>query len=175
MLCDAAMVVTIMMNGACCIWQEHNEQKRRNAIRTDIRAEYWHHKIMEQELYQAQQQEMMMMSVQDYGEMYESDSGDIIRRQNHMMNGSDDSITSRKSQRTNCTAPTRMSTSPQSFDSNPIVSSRTWPNDSHRRYSKRQYSRTTIERAQNISLLDSDDNDEDENEDDSMVSIPLNV
>ena len=40
----ATTVVSLMVNGLCCLWQQQEEQKLREAIRHDVRTEYWHHR-----------------------------------------------------------------------------------------------------------------------------------
>jgi hypothetical protein len=53
MVCDAAIATTfvsLMMNGVCCMWQHHEDQEMRETLRRDMRAEYWHHRLMEHEL-----------------------------------------------------------------------------------------------------------------------------
>jgi hypothetical protein len=53
MVCDAAIattVVSLMMNGVCCMWQHHEDKEMRETLRRDMRAEYWHHRLMEHEL-----------------------------------------------------------------------------------------------------------------------------
>lgn len=54
MVCDGAMVastvVSLMMNGMCCMYQQQEEAKRSETIRRDIRAEYWHQRLVDHEL-----------------------------------------------------------------------------------------------------------------------------
>lgn len=54
MVCDGATVagtiVSLMMNGVCCLWQQQEEKERRETIRRDIRAEYWHQRLIDHEL-----------------------------------------------------------------------------------------------------------------------------
>lgn len=40
----ASTVISLMVNGLCCIYQQQEEQKLREAIRHDVRVEYWHHR-----------------------------------------------------------------------------------------------------------------------------------
>jgi hypothetical protein len=40
----ASTVISLMVNGLCCLWQQQEEQKLREAIRHDVRTEYWHHR-----------------------------------------------------------------------------------------------------------------------------------
>ncbi len=53
MVCDGAMVasslVSMMMNGVCCMYQMQEEDDRREAIRKDIRFEYERQKMMDME------------------------------------------------------------------------------------------------------------------------------
>lgn len=37
----ASTIISIMMNGICCVYQQNEEQKLREAIRQDIRSEYY--------------------------------------------------------------------------------------------------------------------------------------
>lgn len=43
-LAVASTVISLMVNGMCCLWQQQEEQKLREAIRHDVRTEYWHHR-----------------------------------------------------------------------------------------------------------------------------------
>jgi len=56
MVCDGAMVastlVSMMMNGVCCVWQMQEEDERRDAIRKDIRTEYTRQRMMDMEYWQ---------------------------------------------------------------------------------------------------------------------------
>jgi hypothetical protein len=53
MVCDGAMVasslVSMMMNGVCCMYQMQEEDERREAIRKDIRFEYERQRMMDME------------------------------------------------------------------------------------------------------------------------------
>jgi hypothetical protein len=53
MVCDGAMVasslVSMMMNGVCCMYQMQEEDERREATRKDIRFEYERQKMMDME------------------------------------------------------------------------------------------------------------------------------
>lgn len=48
----AGTIVSLMMDGVCCIWQQKEEVGRREAVRRDIRAEYWHQKLMDHEIHE---------------------------------------------------------------------------------------------------------------------------
>jgi hypothetical protein len=54
MVCDGAMIastlVSVMMNGVCCMWQKEEEKDRREAFRQDIRTEYWNQRLIDHEL-----------------------------------------------------------------------------------------------------------------------------
>lgn len=53
MVCDVAVastVVSLMMNGVCCMWQQQEEKEMRAAIRRDVRTEYWNQRMMDHEL-----------------------------------------------------------------------------------------------------------------------------
>lgn len=53
MVCDVAFastIVSLMMNGVCCMWQHQEDQEMRETIRRDMRSEYWHHRLVEHEL-----------------------------------------------------------------------------------------------------------------------------
>ena len=45
-------ILSLIMNGMCCIWQQQEEQENREAIRRDIRAEYWEQKLIDLEIEQ---------------------------------------------------------------------------------------------------------------------------
>lgn len=53
MVCDGAMVasslVSMMLNGVCCMYQMQEEDERREAIRKDIRFEYERQRMMDME------------------------------------------------------------------------------------------------------------------------------
>jgi hypothetical protein len=43
-LAIASTVISLMVNGFCCLWQQQEEQKLREDIRHDVRMEYWYHR-----------------------------------------------------------------------------------------------------------------------------------
>lgn len=71
MVLDAAFVAStatsIMMNGVCCVWQMHEEEDRRDAIRRDIRVEYERQREMERELWEQRERTIYNANSQTAG------------------------------------------------------------------------------------------------------------
>lgn len=45
-------IVSMVVNGMCCAYQQHEEEENRVKIRRDLRAEYWQQKILDEEIMQ---------------------------------------------------------------------------------------------------------------------------
>lgn len=43
-------IVSLMVNGLCCAYQQKEEKEHREAIRRDLRAEYWQQRLMDLEI-----------------------------------------------------------------------------------------------------------------------------
>lgn len=187
MVCDAGMIVSLMMSGLCCIWQEHSEKERREIIRNDIRVEYLRHRIIEQELFELRRRQMMMEETsghyeQFYYEIERRITDDEIRKRQQMfidkangsyfstLNSSNNSVSSAPLQYTEASAhPTPYNT---------IQISRSWPTSSfHARNNVNEKDCfRTMGYSSQISLADFDDDEfVDDNSDDgsSLVDVPL--
>jgi hypothetical protein len=47
-------IVSLMVNGLCCAFQQKDEQEQREAMRRELRTEYWHQRLLDLEMEQQQ-------------------------------------------------------------------------------------------------------------------------
>lgn len=178
MVCDVAVastVVSLVMNGFCCMWQQQEEKEMREAIRRDIRVEYWNQRLMDQELRMRQVGERRVVRHSDDDSSLVQDE----RRKNLMlakMNASSDSRKQVESPKSN--------DKPVSTASVITVSPQTFPREKkyfpHTMNCRRAHSlplvRPTFDKTMlggsgpTTSLVDNDDDTDDDDEQNDSVS-----
>jgi hypothetical protein len=182
MVCDAGMIVSLMMNGLCCIWQEHSEKERREIIRNDIRVEYLRHRIIEQELFEQRRRQMMMEETSGHYEQYYHEidrriaNDEIGKRQKMFIDEANGSYlsTANSSGKSISSAPLQyMKASTHSTACNKIRLSRSWPTSSF--YSRNNLNENDYYRvmgySSQISLAEFDDDNSDDGG--AMVDVPF--
>lgn len=175
MVLDAAMVVSLMVNGLCCAWQEQNEKERREVFRNDIRDECRRSRILEAKIHEQRQKKLSLAAgLENYSSFIAEES---IRRRQKLMSDKKKALESPNNSVSSMNDKISVSSAPPHYKT---PSYDTITSNSRRRsyYCPRteteQY-QALMNLANKGSLIDLDDDDDDDihDEDSSMVSIPL--
>lgn len=168
MVVDAAMVVSLMMNGLCCVWQEQNEQERRDVIRRDVRRECKRSRMMATKMYEQRQDIMLSVGLENY-----SLSNSKMKSNRMMAPTSETTRVFVSDDISASSAPPHYHNNSCNDTNRDYKSSRRWSYDSQRKQLEHDQ---LCHRATTVSLLDlaaESDNNDTHGEESSMVEIPL--